>query len=135
VRIAFLLGVRTLYLLGCDFKMALGDKNYHFEQGRAKGSVKGNTETYAALNTRFDTLRPIFEKHGFNVYNCNADSGLKSFDHVSYEDAIAHALQTMPDVENEPSEGLYDRAANEKAAKKGKRKKVTMAGLLEAKDG
>jgi len=114
--------VRTIYLFGVDFKMKLGKQNYHFEQARAKGSVKNNNNTYKALNARFAALRPIFEANGLNVFNCNSESGLTAFDFTSPEDAIVSATKLLPDFATEPTEGLYDRRAKLEAAEKEKKK-------------
>lgn len=111
IRILYLLGVRRVFLLGCDFNMA-EDKpqNYHFEQNRATGSIKGNNSTYKKLINRFEQLRPIFEERGFYVYNCNPDSGLKAFDFVSFDRAVelVNAEWGNIDVKNERTSGMYD---------------------------
>jgi hypothetical protein len=95
------------------------DAKYHFEQDRSKQAIKNNNKTYAAMNDRFDLLRPVFEKYGFHVYNCNPASGLKSFDYYPYDEAVKQMRKNMPaDMANERTEGLYDRKAKEKEAKK-----------------
>ena len=116
IRILWQLGVKNVFLLGCDFKMSQGEDQYHFPQSRTKGSAKNNNTTYKILNDRFDLLRPEFEKYDFHVYNCNKDSGLKSFPYVSYEDAITQTLKDFP--KNEGTEGRYDRLAKEKKGEK-----------------
>lgn len=105
MRIAFLLGFRTIFLLGCDFRMARGAKNYHFDQDRSKGAVKNNMATYAALNKRLDLLRPIFESRGMHVFNCNPQSGLRSFDYISFADAIDYATAGFPPAYWIPADG------------------------------
>ena len=119
LRLLYILGVRNVYLLGCDFNMSETQK-YHFEQDRSKGSINGNNETYMKLIERFGRLKPIFDKVGFNVYNCNPDSGLKVFPYVSVEESVRRASISMPkDINNERTAGLYERKAEEK--KKGKK--------------
>ena len=109
IRILFVLGVRRVFLLGADMKM---DENYkyHFEQDRAGGSIRGNNNTYKKLNQWFTELRPLFEKEGFYVYNCNAESGLKAFDFVDYDVAVNKVLEEWGHIElaNERTDGLYD---------------------------
>lgn len=114
-RILFTLGVRTVYLLGCDMKMDESNK-YHFEQDRTQSSIKGNAGTYVKLNEWFKELRPLFEQQGFHVFNCNKDSGLKAFDYVSYEDALAEVRRDMLDVDTskERTAGLYETDTREK---------------------
>lgn len=109
IRLLYFLGVRTIFLLGCDFKMDLGKSNYHFDQDRSKGSVKGNNNCYRMLIQRFAELKPEFEKMGLCVFNCNPNSKLDVFPKVSFADAVRVATSLMPDVENERTNGLYDR--------------------------
>jgi hypothetical protein len=73
IRILHLLGFRTVYLLGCDFKMNRRNK-YSFAEKREKGAIKCNTNSYAAMNDRFKALLPHFKAAGYTVYNCNPDS-------------------------------------------------------------
>jgi hypothetical protein len=109
IRMLYFLGVRTVFLLGCDFKMEMGKKNYHFDQDRSKGSVRGNNSSYKMLQKRFSELKPIFEKLGFCVFNCNPESHLEVFPKVAFTDAVRVATAAMPDTENERTDGLYDR--------------------------
>ena len=132
VRLCFALGFKTCFLLGADFRMAEGEKNYAWEQGRSKQSVKNNNNTYAALNKRFGLLRPLMEKAGFYVYNCNDESGLTAFDYMPFRKAVRHAQKGLPPVTwdetgrlwrcDEKTDGLYDREAKAKAEKKAKKK-------------
>ena len=121
IRILFILGFRRVFLLGVDFKMD-AKTTYHFEQSRHSGSINGNTKTYGLLNERFDELRPLFEQEDFYVFNCNPESGLKSFDHVSYEDAVKDVLAEFGDIDlaNERTEGLYNHNSREKQAGRGR---------------
>lgn len=108
IRILFHLGIRKVYLLGCDFKM--DEKyTYHFEQARAEGSVKGNNSTYQKLQERFMVLKPIFDENGFEVYNCNPESGLTAFPYKPFVECIKDKFYDMPNIETERSSGLYDR--------------------------
>lgn len=116
LRILYAVGIRTVFLLGADFRMEAGGQNYSFEQNRSRGSIKNNNNTYAALNKRFDLLRPVFEKHEYHVFNCNEESGLKSFPYVSYTDALTFCTSRLPDVSTERTAGLYERAAEAKKA-------------------
>jgi len=106
LRLLFYLGVRKLFLLGCDFRMRYGAQNYAFEQNRSRGSVSGNNSTFEALNVRLNSLLPYFFREGYQVFNCTPDSGLKVFPHISFPDAVAQALQDFPSVIN--TAGMYD---------------------------
>lgn len=119
VKIAHVLGCKALFLVGVDLNMpAAGDGNYSFAQHRAMRSVKSNQKTYRLLNERFDALRPHFERARFHVYNCNPNSGLRSFDHISLREAVRWSLSDFPDVQTENTAGLYDRKARERREEK-----------------
>ena len=113
LRLIYELGCRRIFLLGCDFHMELGKQNYAWKQDRHRGSVNGNNKTYARNMERFAILRPIFEKAGLFVYNCNKDSALKVFPYVSYESAIAMTAGIFYNTKLERAEGLYDRKLNQ----------------------
>jgi hypothetical protein len=116
IKLLYYLGVRNIFLLGCDFKMDENTK-YHFDQDRSTGSQKGNNSTYHILKSRFDALKPYFDQVGLNVYNCNPDSGLKTFPFMSFQDAVNIATKDIPNIYTERTSGLYDRKANEKNKK------------------
>lgn len=109
IRMLYVLGFRKVYLLGVDFKMDRRHK-YHFDQDRHKGSIRGNMSTYEKLNKWLVELRPLFEEQDFHVYNCNQQSNLKAFDHVSFDDAMddVHSHMDFVDVSKERTQGLYD---------------------------
>lgn len=114
LRLLFVLGVRRVYLVGCDFKMAFGRRNYAFPQDRSPGSVRGNNSSYQILDARFHALLPYFQREGFEVFNCTPDSGLTAFPHVPYEQAIAEASRRVPLKID--TEGMYDRKERERRA-------------------
>lgn len=112
LRLLFYLGVRKLFLLGCDFRMQYGTQNYAFEQDRSRGSVSGNNYTFEVLNTRLRHLLPYFEREGYQIFNCTADSGLTVFPHVSYATAMEHALEGFP--QEIVTAGMYDQKRKKK---------------------
>jgi len=135
VRIAYELGFRNVFLLGCDFKMEMGAANYAFPQDRAAGSIRNNNQTYMMLNERFTALQPEFLRRGFYVWNCLQDSGLKSFPFKHFDECVAMA--TVIPIEDR-TDGLYDRKAKNKGEeKKGKKeipgKPSTLIEFLERK--
>lgn len=109
IRMLYFLGVRTIFLLGCDFDMDLGKDNYHFDQKRSPSSVDSNNCSYKMLARRFEELNPVFEKMGLSVFNCNVDSKLDVFPKVYFGDAMDSVTSGFPDVCNERTSGLYDR--------------------------
>jgi hypothetical protein len=90
IRLLYHLGIRTVYLLGADFKMQ-AERGYAFQEGRTTQAVRHNNLLYEALNRRFSALRPQFDGAGFRVFNCTPGSGLTAFEHVPYEMAVERA--------------------------------------------
>ncbi|MEO0715395.1 MAG: hypothetical protein AAFY58_00240 [Planctomycetota bacterium] len=90
LRLLHHLGFRTVYLVGCDFKMA-ADRKYAFDETREAAAIRHNNVLYDSLSRRFEALRPHFEKHRFRVVNCSPGSELGVFERMSFEDAIAEA--------------------------------------------
>jgi len=108
LRILFLLGFRTVYMLGVDLDMSK-DKGYHFEEKRDKGAIKCNNSTYKRMNEDyFKSLRPRFEEFGYNVFNCNPTSKLEVFDYKPLEEAVKHAGGIIGDINSEETMGMYE---------------------------
>jgi len=84
------LGFRTVYLLGCDFKMA-GDRKYAFDENRSAQAIRHNNILYESLHKRFEALKPHFDLHGFKVINCSPGSELGVFERMEFADAVAVA--------------------------------------------
>ena len=122
IRILYELGFKKVFLVGCDLRMEKGKANYAFSQDRAAGAVRNNNNTYRMLNDRFDALKPLFDKLGFKVWNCYEDSGLRTFPFMPFAEAVEVA-SVVPEVDR--TAGMYDRKANEKAAKKKAEKEKT----------
>lgn len=106
IKIAYLLGFRAVYLLGCDFHMRAG-KAYAFSERDTQGKDNSNNGAYEKMNAMFTMLKPSFDAAGFHVMNCNPDSAFTVFPICSYTDAIhsatAHLEQSLQ------TEGWYDR--------------------------
>lgn len=111
IRMLYYLGIRKIYLLGCDFSMS-SESKYHFKQGRSKSSINGNNGTYAKLMKRFSDLKPILKEHNLEIYNCNHESRLRVFPFVNFREAWFDVIKHMPvNIKNERTDGLYDRMA------------------------
>jgi len=108
LKILFLLGYRKIYLVGVDMSMQNG-KKYHFEDGRdPKQGVRGNNNTYDRMNKEYmPNIKKEGKRYGFEVFNCNPDSQLKTFDHVPLDKAIIDATLDFGDVKKEKTEGMY----------------------------
>jgi len=107
IRLLFYLGVRRIYLLGCDFRMTQGSQNYAFEQDRSRSSVRGNNDSYRILNQRLSLLKPYFDQEGLEIVNCTPESGLTVFPFQPFDRALAETVAEMPQRIN--TVGMYDR--------------------------
>lgn len=101
VRLAHALGFRTLYLVGCDFKMPPQGPGYSFAQDRAPGVRKHNERLYRALRKRFAALLPYMEFSGFQVFNCTPSSALEVFEHKRLSEAVADATRECGEMSPE----------------------------------
>jgi len=97
LRLLYELGFRNVYLLGVDFEMKVNEPKYSFEEDKTPRGVAGNNSSYMKMEDRFKKLRPIFEKNGFMVYNCNKNSRLTAFEYLPYEEALKRAMWFVDD--------------------------------------
>lgn len=91
LRLLQYLGARRIFLLGCDFHMDPGRDakgNYSFGEKRDGGACRSNNNIYRVVGVWLAKLRPVFEKYGFECYNCFDRSHLRAFDYVPFEDAL-----------------------------------------------
>lgn len=116
LKLLFHLGIRRVYLIGCDFRMEHRASNYSFEQDRTISSVKGNNHTYEVLNVRLGRLNPYFKREGFEVFNCTPNSRLTVFPAKCYRKAIRTIRKNFPRTLN--TAGMYDRIQRERDAAK-----------------
>lgn len=95
IRLLHYLGVRRIYLLGVDFKMD-AQAHYAFGQYRHDGAINGNNNSYCVATKMLQQLRPILEKSGLEIFQTNADSALRVFDHCPLEHAIEDCRGLVP---------------------------------------
>lgn len=99
MRILQYLGARTIFLLGVDFAMspARGETgNYAFGEQKHADACGSNNEQYAVVNRWLIQLRPVFERFGFQVFNCNPRSHLRAFDYVPFDEALPIVRGRVP---------------------------------------
>lgn len=95
LKLAYALGFRAVYLLGCDFKMS-EERPYVFAEDKAVSAVQSNNSKYRTIATMLALLKPHFDAAGFHVFNCNLSSGLTVFPFVSFSEAIEAASGHVP---------------------------------------
>lgn len=106
LKLCYVLGFRTVYLCGVDFKMNEGVQNYAFPQERSLSSVKGNNVSYNVNSKRLEELNKLFLRNNYRVFNCNPSSHLKAFPFLSFDEAIQRCSEEI--VEFEGSKGWYN---------------------------
>lgn len=87
LKVAYVLGFRRVFLLGCDFNMDAA-RPYFFEEDRDQATAAANNRLYSVVRTYFRSLRPWFNRAGFQVYNSTPGSGLDVFPFRSLERAL-----------------------------------------------
>lgn len=90
MRLAYYLGARTIFLVGCDFHMDEATP-YAFGQAKAPGEVLNNNERYEIISAWLHDLRGTFREFGLTVYNTSPVSKLEAFPHYPLGDAVAFA--------------------------------------------
>ncbi|MEX0678900.1 MAG: hypothetical protein WD063_17630 [Pirellulales bacterium] len=116
LRLLFYLGIRKVFLLGCDFRMTFDQPNYAFSQARTRASVLNNNASYRILNRRLIRLRPCFDAAGFEVFNCTEGSQLAAFPFVTLEQALNEMTAGIP--KQIVTDGMYDRLQRERDAQR-----------------
>lgn len=99
LRLLHYLGARRVYLLGVDFNMdpaAPLTANYSFGEKRDRGACESNNNIYATAAPMLAELRPVFDRAGFGVFNCNPMSYLRVFDYVPFDEALADCRNGVP---------------------------------------
>lgn len=112
IKLLFYLGIRRLFLLGCDFQMQTNAPNYAFDQQRTDASIHHNNRQFLKLNARLNALKPHFERENYHIFNCTPNSGLKVFPYVAFDAAIDAVTSPIPRQIN--TSGMYDEAALER---------------------
>lgn len=106
IKIAYLLGFRTINLLGCDFMMS-ADYRYWFPEQRTPTAISNNLSSYRLMTSYFESLKPYFDAVGLKVFNLNPESGLKVFPFKSVEEAITDASHVITRLSGHSTDGMY----------------------------
>ena len=106
LKMAWHLGCKRAYLLGCDFNMT-EENPYAFNQGKGAGASRSNNTSYRKIAHLLGLAKPHFDEMGFEVFNCYRKSGLGVYPYMPYADAVASAVDG---IEQEPNtEGWYEK--------------------------
>jgi hypothetical protein len=97
IKLAWTLGFRTIYLLGCDFVID-SKQPYAFPENKTY-TADPNSDQSAFARTRkmMELLAPLFPPAGLRVFNCNPDSRMDLFPSIDFKAAIAQATASVAD--------------------------------------
>lgn len=101
IRMLYFLGIRNIFLLGCDFNMERGQEYAACGKAKPDNHHKKNMGLYVRLSQMLSDLAPHLYKHGLQIFNCNPKSNLKVFPIVSLEDALSVSTQPLLTPEEE----------------------------------
>ena len=96
LKMCYWLGAFRVFLLGCDWKWDYSAQPYHFPMTRGANVYASNNASYQKMTPMMEALKPVFDAAGFEVWNCNKDSGLTVFPFMSFGDAIESTTQIIP---------------------------------------
>jgi len=107
LKLAWSLGFRTVFLLGCDFNMQAQNPYAfaeEFKQVDPAGKVVdvsanvagGNNDLFRAVSAWMELLQPHFLSAGFKIFNCNSESRLTVFPFRPYHQCIGEATAGIP---------------------------------------
>lgn len=95
LKLLYAVGIRDVYLLGCDFKMD-SDKPYAFDQSKSPNGARGCNRVFVKMNLLCQELQPRFLESGYRIWNCTEGSGLTVFPYLSYHSALTQATRDVP---------------------------------------
>lgn len=96
LQIAYRLGFRTVYLVGCGFKLNK-DRHYSFNKKLEEDEFNWNTRLYSQTVEKMKELKPHFDKMNFKVISATPDSELNGFYPVeTFDQAVENALIGFP---------------------------------------
>lgn len=92
LRLLHYLGAGRVYLLGVDLWRATKEDGYCFDHPGSGGMRK-----YEKTNNMLRALRPVFDRHGWQVLNCNPESKCDAFDFADFDAAVDDCKGPVPD--------------------------------------
>lgn len=105
IYILYWLGFRTIFLLGTDLSMNVGNE-YAWSAGiRDKSHAAGNNLSFLGIRKFFTKCKAHFEDCGLKIYNCSGRSKLAAFPRIELPKAVDYVTAHCP----EPTriKGLY----------------------------
>lgn len=96
LQLAWRLGFRRIYLLGCEFKISK-EKQYAWNTDLRSSEVNANKRLYSNSVRLMGEMKALFESHGFQIFNCCKTSMLvPAFGFLDLESAVKEATAVIP---------------------------------------
>jgi len=96
LQIAYKLGFRRVYLIGCGFKISK-EEQYSYKMKLDEHQVNYNQRTYSNFVEKMKLLKPHFKEKNFEVISSTPNSSLNEFyPFVPFEDAVNEILKDFP---------------------------------------
>ena len=96
LQIAYNLGFRKVYLIGCSFKISK-EEQYSYKTNLDEHQVNYNQRTYSNFVEKMKLMKPHFKEKNFEVISSTPDSSLNEFfPFVPFEDAVSEVLKDFP---------------------------------------
>jgi len=96
LQIAYRLGFRRVYLIGCGFKISK-EEQYSYKMKLDDHQVNYNQRTYNSFVEKMKLMKPHFKEKGFEVISSTPNSLLNEFfPFVPFEDAVKEILKDFP---------------------------------------
>ena len=96
LQIAYRLGFRKVYLIGCAFKISK-DEQYSYKTKLTEHQINYNNRTYGNFVEKMKLLKKHFKEKNFEIISCTQNSALNEFyPFIKFEDAIKEMLEDFP---------------------------------------
>lgn len=96
IQLAYRLGFRKVYLIGCAFKISK-EEQYSYKTKLTNHQINYNARTYNNFVGKMKLLKKHFKEKGFEIISCTPNSSLNEFyPSMSFEDAVKDILKDFP---------------------------------------
>ena len=103
IHILWVLGFRTIYIIGADFKMDI-KQPYCFPQTKGGGAVKSNNSSYNKQLKFFEKAKPELEKINLKLFDAQGTRLSEVMPRIDYKEAVNNCVIDT----SESTFGKYD---------------------------
>lgn len=96
LQLAYRLGFRKVYLIGCGFKVN-NEKQYAYDVQLSEAEVDWNKRLYDKTAERMVRMKPTFDEAGFEIISATPDGALnEEYPVMTFDEAVDDALKDFP---------------------------------------